>query len=146
MPASAPLARDRRATWLVYGGTALKLVLRFVGLGWIGIFHWYAFFGAAALHVAANLYATRPGTAQRPAGLRAVAVSQVLFVLAMLLQFDMFDGPVWMVGPAVLGIDVDYARWAEWSRRIPLWNRLAFVPVALSWLWLVMSGRKRTGT
>ena len=94
----------------VWFGAFLGLAFRVAGMGWYILIYWYLWLILTAVHIAANLFAlSRSG--DRAAQIRPyVIASQILFIAAMLLQIDVGDGPVWMVGAALVGIDLDYGR------------------------------------
>lgn len=117
----------------VWFGALLGLAFRVAGMGWYIIIYWYLWLILTAVHVAANLFALRRA-GDRAAQIRPyVIASQILFIAAMLLQIDVGDGPVWMVGAALVGIDLDYGRWGDSYDDVVRWNWLVFLPCVVSW-------------
>jgi len=129
--------------WLVWFGALLGLGLRIGGTGWLIIIYWYLWPALTALHLVVNIRAIA-AAGNNVAHIRPyVIASQLLFIVAMLLQIDVGDGPVWMVGPALVGYDLDYDRWGEHIGLLQ-WNVLVFLPCLLAWVAVaIAAGRAR---
>jgi hypothetical protein len=128
----------RIVVWTV---AVLGLGLRVAGMGWLIIVYWYLWLIVTGVHLAANLRAIK-AAGENVARVRPfVIASQVLFIAAMLLQIEVGDGPVWMVGAAIVGLDLDYARWGDYDDLAP-WNVLVFVPCVISWGLALRAGAK----
>ncbi len=127
---------------LAWMGSLLGLAIRAGGMGWFFIIYLWAWLLVPTIHLMVNLEAIR-SAGENPDRLRVhVIASQVLFIVAMLLQIDVGDGPVWMVGPALVGLDLDYARWSGSSDYIGQWNWLVFLPCIAVWGVLLFNAAK----
>lgn len=138
-------AYDRRPAnmlrGLVWFSVLLGLGLRATAFGWLLLGYWYVYLIIAGVHVAANLRAI--GTAgENVAQVRPyVIASQILFVAGILLQFDVGDGPAFMVGAELVGFDAGFGRWAEIYDIAP-GNVLVFLPCMLSWFLALRAGSR----
>ncbi len=126
---------------LVWLTTLIGLGLRATGAGLLLIGYWYVYLILAGLHLAANLRAIRTAGANVAQVRPYVIASQILFVAGMLLQFDVGDGPVFMVGAELLGFNAGFGQWTEMYDISPV-NVLVFLPCVLSWLLALRAGTR----
>lgn len=130
-------APDRAVvTWLAVGFSALSLILRFMTGGWYIILFGIPYLAVCGIHLGIHRFAG----ARLPLGvtnLVALLGSNLILLLAFLLQEDAGDGPSWVTITALLrgGPGSDGAIPPAWfSSFLPL---LAVVPIAVSWFALL---------
>ena len=129
-------------TFIAIMGTLGLLVARVLGMGFVVLIYWPLYLGLAAIHLAVNLFAIRRFDRETRRIPRRVILSQILFLVGMLAQIEIGDGPVWFVGPAIFNVYFDLEHLSSRSSDIGLWNWVAFAPCVLSWVLLLVGAVK----
>ena len=129
---------------LLLGVLGLVTVIKLETGGWFllipGIILYPAVIG---LH-----FVTHGLTLYRPelflAGLKVIVISHFLLLIGFLLQYDVGDGAGWIAIAQLFdwkwGISIRESQW--WTKEPLLINSLAFIPVAISWAYMIkVTGR-----
>ena len=125
---------------------AVAWVAKVYAMGWLTLLLALPYALVTLVHIIVHGLTLRRRALMTHRELTAILTSHILFLGAFLVQWDAGDGLGWLTITALFGQGPGSPSSTPplwWPRNAATVNLLAFIPVAVSWAWIVLLRKKQ---